>query len=742
MRNLRKLRTVVALGALVAGVATVAATPVPLRNMSTYVLLGIDTLNMKEFVFTNVGNVGVNDTGGTMSWGKSSHFADNTEVVTDILKRAGQKSSMYDLFTNTIVSPLAQAGATVRNAGPVSWSPTPLISPLPPTPNCVVGSTPVVVAKNGSLTLPPGSYGKVVVANGATLDLTGGTYHFQDFKTGRKATITVDAPSDITVAGKFRTNTGTKLLPGTGVGASDILVGVCGSLVKLSHKNNISGVFYAPNGQLRFGHGGFYTGQFVARELRSDFGDTFTLEDCGNGVVDVGEQCDEGPDGGPCCTQTCDFRPAGTPCPDGDRCNGDETCSAFGQCVPGTAPDCRDARPCRVGTCDPATGCVSNPVPDQTPCPDGNVCNGAEVCIGGTCTDEPNLDCDDHKACTTDSCDPVRGCSNIPLTEPSQACPCPNGDPDCDNHNVCDGIETCDPSGEICHPGTPLSCSTPNQCLVASCDPTNGCTTTPQPPGTPCNDHDACTTNDECADSTCGGFPLSCDDGNPCTADACDSQTGCSNTPIPDCGTGGTLCTLTQGAYGAGNGAANGPNGWITNHPGVLPASIGATGTGQSVSVNTQAGLEAFMPTNGAPGALDPANGDVVINSASDVPSESGDGAGTLAGQTLAMTLNVALSNLGANPPGLGNYHLTSSFCTCDANGGMTGPFTISQCLLDPNNVGVVTVNDLLSVANHVLAGQLPSTFAPCLTYSDINSALDALNNGFDECRTVCSCTP
>jgi hypothetical protein len=60
---------------------------------------------------------------------------------------------------------------------------------------------------------------------------------------------------------------------------------------------HISGVFYVPNGQLRFGHGGFYTGQFIARVLRSDFGATFTFEDCGNGVVDAGEQCDEGPDG-------------------------------------------------------------------------------------------------------------------------------------------------------------------------------------------------------------------------------------------------------------------------------------------------------------------------------------------------------------------------------------------------------------------------------------------------------------
>jgi hypothetical protein len=741
MRNGRRCCSFIAVGVLAAWVVTAHAVPVPSRNLSTYVLLGIDTLNMKEFAFTNLGNVGVNDAGGTMSWGKSSVFADNTEVVTDILKRAGQKSSIYDLFANTVVSPLAQAGATVRHDGPVSWTPLPLISPLPPTPSCTPGSTSVAVPKNGSQTLPPGSYGKVVVANGATLDLTGGTYCFADFKTGRKATITVDAPSNITVMGKFRTNTGTRLLPGSGVGASDVLIGVAGSLAKLSHKNHVAGVFYVPNGQLRFGHGGFFIGQFVAKDLRSDFGDTFTLEDCGNGVVDSGEQCDDGPSGSACCTPTCDFRPAGTPCPDGDRCNGNEVCSAAGQCVAGTPPDCNSGNFCKVDSCDPATGCTHQNKPDDTPCPDSNVCNGAEVCVGGTCTAGSPLNCDDHNPCTTNGCDPTNGCQNLPVQSPIPGCECPNGDSDCDNHNVCDGMETCDPSHQFCHPGTPLSCGTTNQCLIAGCDPTTGCTTTPKS-GAPCNDGDACTTNDECMDSTCGGFPLGCDDGDPCTADACDSQTGCSHTTIPGCSTGGTLCTLTQGAYGAGNGAANGQQGWITNNLGVFPATIGALGTA-SVTIKTQAGLIAFMPTNGGPNKLNPANGDVVINVAGDVPDpngsgSNGDGGGTLSGQTLAMTLNVALSNSGANPPGLGSFMLGSSLCTCVGNGPPSSPFTFSSCILS----NAATVNDLLSLANHALGGEPLTMIDSCLTYSDIESALDTLNNGFDECKTVCDCAP
>jgi len=29
-----------------------------------------------------------------------------------------------------------------------------------------------------------------------------------------------------------------------------------------------------------------------------------------------------------------------------------------------------------------------------------------------------------------------------------------------------------------------------------------------------------------------------------------------------------------------------------------------------------------------------------------------------------------------------------------------------------------------------------------CRTYSDIESALDTLNKGFDECKSVCDCAP
>lgn len=74
-------------------------------------------------------------------------------------------------------------------------------------------------------------------------------------------------------------------------------------------------------------------------------------------------------------------------------------------------------------------------------------------------------------------------------------------DADCDDGDPCNGTERC--ASCACVPGSP------------------------PPDGAACNDGDACTTGDACAAGVCVGIPRDCDDGNPCTDDACDAATGC-----------------------------------------------------------------------------------------------------------------------------------------------------------------------------------------------------------------------
>jgi len=233
-------------------------------------------------------------------------------------------------------------------------------------------------------------------------------------------------------------------------------------------------------------------------------------------------------------------------CDDGLFCNGAETCDA-GTCVSGTPPDCNDGIDCTVDTCDEANdNCVSTP--DDAVCDDGDVCNGIETCdFIFDCQAGTPLDCNDGELCTTDSCDAVTGCSNVPVDCPAgQECNSADGqcylipectdDAQCDNGFFCDGVEICDAG--TCISGTPPDCDDGVNCTVDTCDETNDvCVNTPD--DAVCDDGSVCTGTETCdpINDCQAGTPLDCDDGDLCTTDSCDALTGCANVPV-DCPAG------------------------------------------------------------------------------------------------------------------------------------------------------------------------------------------------------------
>jgi cysteine-rich repeat protein len=74
--------------------------------------------------------------------------------------------------------------------------------------------------------------------------------------------------------------------------------------------------------------------------------------------------------------------------------------------------------------------------------------------------------------------------------------------------------------------GDAVGCDDDNPCTDDTCDPLAGCGSVPN--NLACEDGDACTENDQCSGGTCSvGTPITCDDANTCTTDACDAITGC-----------------------------------------------------------------------------------------------------------------------------------------------------------------------------------------------------------------------
>ena len=249
-------------------------------------------------------------------------------------------------------------------------------------------------------------------------------------------------------------------------------------------------------------------------------------------------------------------------CDDGNPCTGVETCTG-GVCTPGTPPVCTapmicnrasgecdivpctppDVSPCIDGNPCTADNCVvdhcENPrLPDDASCADSDVCNGDETCQSGQCTAGTPLQCDDHKFCTTDSCDPVLGCVNAPSAD--HDC--------CEVGDACNDGEACTTDACVDHHCTnvPVSncCQTPTDCDDGNpCNGVEACVADRCTPGTavpdetPCDDDTVCNGREVCVAGACtAGTALTCtDDQDVCTEDFCDPVNGCQHRDIPDC---------------------------------------------------------------------------------------------------------------------------------------------------------------------------------------------------------------
>jgi hypothetical protein len=205
-------------------------------------------------------------------------------------------------------------------------------------------------------------------------------------------------------------------------------------------------------------------------------------------------------------------------CDDGNQCTTGDQCKA-GSCV-GTPKVCSDGNECTEDLCDALKGCQNSNV--VKPCKTDELCI-IHGCVAGQCTIIDSQPCDDANPCTADSCKPKVGCQYKPLS--NTLC---SDDDSCTEKDICK-FGTCKGIGKPCSDG--------NACTTDGCDGKQDCFHIPN--SKPCSDGSLCTTGDACNDGACSGKVKGCDDGSPCTTDACDSKTGlCVNLAISD----GTPC--------------------------------------------------------------------------------------------------------------------------------------------------------------------------------------------------------
>ena len=289
---------------------------------------------------------------------------------------------------------------------------------------------------------------------------------------------------------------------------------------------------------------------------------------CTTGDLCLGGNCIGLPvfceDGNPCTfgacqpdTGKCLFELTPGSCNDGNPCTENDQC-VDGLCV-GEPRSCDDGKSCTADSCEEAKGCVHEPIVGE--CEDGNLCTGLDHCVGTKCKGTP-IWCGDDDPCTDDFCFADQGCAH-----PFNVAPCNDGNfctygdtcsegeclglnVSCDDGNPCTS-SYCHPQAGcivthldmpcndvngctvgdwcidgVCIPGTPTICDDGNVCTLDKCDPATGNCLYPGMGG-PCDDDNDCTTFDMCINGACTGFPVDCNDLNPCTTDSCQVDLGC-----------------------------------------------------------------------------------------------------------------------------------------------------------------------------------------------------------------------
>jgi len=241
------------------------------------------------------------------------------------------------------------------------------------------------------------------------------------------------------------------------------------------------------------------------------------------------------------CTQTCQEE-----CPDGWACvqvGASEPDVVF-ICVssfPNLCRPCTSATDCE-GTAGTEDACVA--YEDGAFC--GGKCGEDGACPWGfTCETVTTVDGIELDQCVSDK-------GVCPCTDTSVElglftyCELSNEFGTCQGKRICteDGLTDCDasePAVETCNgvddncngdvdEGDVVEgigvCDDGNECTADQCLGVDACENIPLSEGE-CKDGDACTVADHCEEGVCVGNPVLCDDGNPCTDDACDEAGGC-----------------------------------------------------------------------------------------------------------------------------------------------------------------------------------------------------------------------
>lgn len=315
MRYAARLFLVMALAISVARVAGAEGPPLA-RGLGSYHILGLRSVNLKNYTLLGACNVGVdcaqpssNSDCGVLSH-ENAFYADGAQAAGDHAKFTKAGASLWQVFANQLGSP-ENVEIRLPGSGPAGAEP---LAPLPivgdrdadgvtscrtvggtcaadagdleracgfpsPFPACNPGLPVTVLGNadcggvadgdehNGRCDLAPGVYGALQVQNQGKVTLAGGVYVFCSIGVGKNTSIVTRAASTIYTDGDFLVNNEASV--GQQCGDLTVLAQGPGSF-GFGRNSSITGVFCAPDRLLQLGHDNDLTGRFYAGEVNSD----------------------------------------------------------------------------------------------------------------------------------------------------------------------------------------------------------------------------------------------------------------------------------------------------------------------------------------------------------------------------------------------------------------------------------------------------------------------------------------
>ncbi len=214
--------------------------------------------------------------------------------------------------------------------------------------------------------------------------------------------------------------------------------------------------------------------------------------------------------------------------------------------------------------------------------------------------------------------------------------------------------------------------------------------------------------------------------------DACYNTSYCTQKiTVPCC----VYCTYTQGFYHNKNGLALLPSLLTT------PITIGRTGHSVIIPANTSTvqsavKLNSILPGGSTPDVLKAGNCSIMDVCLNSYLTSQGRINNILLSQTITLSLNVRLK-AGI----LAGFPIQSGYISTQGGGCVKINSNVVK-YLTANGTKTATVSDLLNLANDVLGGTKTAGVAGVPSLSNINDAVDAINNAFDGCRSFTGYTP